>query len=121
MNVAESMGTAQCLHSSMINAGRAPFTSVQWAELEHQALIFKYMMAGLNVPPELLNPIRKSVASLINGMTASHHAANSKMMISLIPPPSSLPLPPPPLLSISLIMHDLVQLLVISYSTSIAT
>jgi hypothetical protein len=105
----------------MINAGRAPFTSVQWAELEHQALIFKYMMAGLNVPPELLNPIRKSVASLINGMTASHHAANSKMMISLIPPPSSLPLPPPPLLSISLIMHDLVQLLVISYSTSIAT
>jgi hypothetical protein len=28
MNVAESMGTAQCLHSSMISAGRAPFTSV---------------------------------------------------------------------------------------------
>ncbi|KAH8972222.1 hypothetical protein BDL97_02G184500 [Sphagnum fallax] len=78
MNVAESMGTAQCLHSSMISAGRAPFTSVQWAELEHQALIFKYMMAGVNVPPELLNPIRKSVASLINGMTASHHAANMR-------------------------------------------
>ncbi|CAK9217011.1 unnamed protein product [Sphagnum troendelagicum] len=62
----------------MISAGRAPFTSVQWAELEHQALIFKYMMAGVNVPPELLNPIRKSVASLINGMTASHHAANMR-------------------------------------------
>ncbi|CAM6043957.1 unnamed protein product [Sphagnum compactum] len=60
----------------MINAGRSPFTSVQWAELEHQALIFKYMMAGVNVPPELLNPIRK--ASLINGMTASHHAANMR-------------------------------------------
>jgi hypothetical protein len=59
--------------------GRAPFTSGQWAELEHQALIFKYMMAGVNVPPELLNPIRKSMAALINGMTASHHAANREL------------------------------------------
>jgi hypothetical protein len=62
--------------------GRAPFTSGQWAELEHQALIFKYMMAGVNVPPELLNPIRKSMAALINGMTASHHAANRELLLS---------------------------------------
>jgi hypothetical protein len=62
--------------------GRAPFTSGQWAELEHQALIFKYMMAGVNVPPELLNPIRKSMAALITGMTASHHAANRELLLS---------------------------------------
>jgi hypothetical protein len=71
------MGT-QSLHSSM-SGGRAPFTSGQWAELEHQALIFKYMMAGVNVPQDLLIPIRRSVADLISGMTASHHAANREL------------------------------------------
>jgi len=72
-------------NSSSMSCGvgsRAPFTSGQWAELEHQALIFKYMMAGVNVPPELLNPIRKSMAALINGMTASHHAANRELLLS---------------------------------------
>jgi hypothetical protein len=61
----------------------SPFTSGQWAELEHQALIFKYMMAGLNVPEELLNPIRRSVASaLINGMsTATQHTAAANRVI----------------------------------------
>lgn len=55
---------------------RAPFTSGQWAELEHQALIFKYMMAGVNVPSDLLNPIRKSVAAL--GLaTVAHHPSNA--------------------------------------------
>ncbi|CAK9225681.1 unnamed protein product, partial [Sphagnum troendelagicum] len=44
-------------HSSLVSGSRAPFTSGQWAEFEHQDLIFKYMMAGLNVPQELLNPI----------------------------------------------------------------
>lgn len=38
----------------------SPFTASQWQELEHQALIFKYMMAGVSVPPELLIPIRKN-------------------------------------------------------------
>ncbi|CAK9234953.1 unnamed protein product [Sphagnum troendelagicum] len=61
----------------------SPFTSGQWAELEHQALIFKYMAAGLNVPEELLNPIRRSVASaLINGMsTATQHTAAANRVI----------------------------------------
>ncbi|KAJ4829429.1 hypothetical protein Tsubulata_006624 [Turnera subulata] len=36
------------------------FTVAQWQELEHQALIFKYLKAGLSVPPNLLLPIRKS-------------------------------------------------------------
>ncbi|KAG5069512.1 hypothetical protein AAZX31_01G136000 [Glycine max] len=38
-----------------------PFTAAQWHELEHQALIFKYLKAGLSVPPDLLLPIRKSL------------------------------------------------------------
>ncbi|XP_057448741.1 growth-regulating factor 3-like [Lotus japonicus] len=38
-----------------------PFTVSQWQELEHQALIFKYLKAGLSVPPDLLVPIRKSL------------------------------------------------------------
>lgn len=63
----------QSVHNP-VSGARAPFTTSQWAELEHQALIFKYMMAGVNVPNELLNPIRKSVAT-INGL-ASHHATN---------------------------------------------
>jgi hypothetical protein len=65
----------QSVHNP-VSGARAPFTTSQWAELEHQALIFKYMMAGVNVPNELLNPIRKSVASM-NGIV-SHHAANRK-------------------------------------------
>ncbi|TKY70113.1 Growth-regulating factor 4 [Spatholobus suberectus] len=38
-----------------------PFTAAQWHELEHQALIFKYLKAGLSVPPDLLLPIRRSL------------------------------------------------------------
>ncbi|VAI69104.1 unnamed protein product [Triticum turgidum subsp. durum] len=34
------------------------FTPAQWAELEQQALIYKYLMAGVPVPPDLLLPIR---------------------------------------------------------------
>ncbi|KGN66287.1 growth-regulating factor 4 [Cucumis sativus] len=37
-----------------------PFTSAQWQELEHQALIFKYMVSGIPIPPELLFSIKRS-------------------------------------------------------------
>ncbi|KAH7687195.1 Growth-regulating factor protein [Dioscorea alata] len=43
---------------------RPPFTAAQWQELEHQALIFKYMMAGVPVPQELLIPIRRSFEAM---------------------------------------------------------
>ncbi|CAK7356010.1 unnamed protein product [Dovyalis caffra] len=43
------------------------FTVAQWHELEHQALIFKYLKAGLPVPPYLLLPIRKSFQLLSPG------------------------------------------------------
>ncbi|KAJ1419513.1 WRC domain [Sesbania bispinosa] len=36
------------------------FSFAQWQELELQALIFRYMLAGAAVPPELLQPIKKS-------------------------------------------------------------
>lgn len=37
------------------------FSLSQWQELELQALIFRYMLAGTSVPPELLQPIKKSL------------------------------------------------------------
>eukprot|EP00252_Welwitschia_mirabilis_P013937 TRINITY_DN3088_c0_g1_i3.p1 TRINITY_DN3088_c0_g1~~TRINITY_DN3088_c0_g1_i3.p1 ORF type:complete len:603 (-),score=61.55 TRINITY_DN3088_c0_g1_i3:625-2433(-) len=39
------------------------FTALQWQELEHQALIFKYILAQEPVPPELLIPIKRSLSS----------------------------------------------------------
>ncbi|KAL8487725.1 hypothetical protein ACS0TY_023709 [Phlomoides rotata] len=43
--------------------GRAPFTESQWMELEHQALIYKYITANVPIPSYLLNPIRKALES----------------------------------------------------------
>lgn len=42
----------------------APFTAVQWQELEHQALIYKYLVAGVPVPSDLVMPIRRSLDAL---------------------------------------------------------
>ncbi|KAG9150481.1 hypothetical protein Leryth_010866 [Lithospermum erythrorhizon] len=41
-----------------------PFTAVQWQELEHQAMIYKYLVAGIPVPPDLVMPIRRSFEAL---------------------------------------------------------
>ncbi|XP_039135362.1 growth-regulating factor 4-like [Dioscorea cayenensis subsp. rotundata] len=49
------------MHSTAVAGWRsAAFTASQWVELEHQALIYKYLMAGVPVPPDLLLPIRRS-------------------------------------------------------------
>ncbi|KAK1292880.1 Growth-regulating factor 6 [Acorus calamus] len=40
---------------------RGPFTPSQWMELEHQALIFKYIHANAPIPPNLLISIKKSL------------------------------------------------------------
>ncbi|XXG66868.1 hypothetical protein AAC387_Pa06g0345 [Persea americana] len=37
-----------------------PFTTLQWQELQRQALIYKYMVCSMPVPPELLMPICSS-------------------------------------------------------------
>ncbi|RWW01497.1 hypothetical protein GW17_00035470 [Ensete ventricosum] len=39
------------------------FTLAQWQELELQALIYKYMLAGVSVPLELILPIKRSLLS----------------------------------------------------------
>ena len=40
------------------------FSWAQWQELELQALIYRYMLAGAAVPQELLLPIKKSLLHL---------------------------------------------------------
>ncbi|CDP01011.1 unnamed protein product [Coffea canephora] len=42
---------------------RGPFTPSQWMELEHQALIYKYINANMPIPSYLLSPIRKALDS----------------------------------------------------------
>ncbi|KAG2701352.1 hypothetical protein I3760_06G040700 [Carya illinoinensis] len=37
-----------------------PFTNAQWKELERQAMIYKYMMASVPVPPELLISVSRT-------------------------------------------------------------
>ncbi|XP_043716011.1 growth-regulating factor 10-like isoform X2 [Telopea speciosissima] len=48
--------------------GKSGFTFLQLQELEHQALIFKYMVAGVPVPFHLVLPIWKSVVSSFGGV-----------------------------------------------------
>ncbi|GMI89671.1 growth-regulating factor 1 [Hibiscus trionum] len=45
------------------NMNGGPFTPSQWMELEHQALIYKYMTANAPIPSNLLIPIRKALHS----------------------------------------------------------
>ncbi|XP_071717103.1 growth-regulating factor 7-like [Rutidosis leptorrhynchoides] len=42
---------------------KGPFTPSQWMELEHQALIFKYITVNAPIPSNLLIPIRKALES----------------------------------------------------------
>lgn len=60
---------------------RSPFTVSQWQELEHQALIFKYLMAGLPVPPDLVLPIQKSFESISHRFF--HHPTSKSLSLSL--------------------------------------
>ncbi|KAE9599973.1 hypothetical protein Lal_00045822 [Lupinus albus] len=46
-----------------ITGTRGLFTPSQWMELEHQALIYKYITANVPVPSHLLFPIRKALDS----------------------------------------------------------
>ncbi|CAL1395717.1 unnamed protein product [Linum trigynum] len=43
--------------------GGGSFTPSQWMELEHQALIYKYLTSNVPVPHSLLIPIRKALQS----------------------------------------------------------
>ncbi|XP_050364054.1 growth-regulating factor 6-like [Argentina anserina] len=46
-----------------VAGGRGPFTPSQWMELEHQALIYKYITANVPIPSNLLIPIKKALDS----------------------------------------------------------
>lgn len=45
---------------------RYPFTASQWQELEHQALVYKYMVSGMPIPSDLLFTIRRSLDSSLS-------------------------------------------------------
>ncbi|KDP41582.1 hypothetical protein JCGZ_15989 [Jatropha curcas] len=50
------------MHGAFTEA-RGPFSPSQWMELEHQALIYKYITANVPIPSNLLIPIRKALDS----------------------------------------------------------
>ncbi|XVF86897.1 hypothetical protein PTKIN_Ptkin18bG0077700 [Pterospermum kingtungense] len=57
----------------MISArNRCPFTPNQWQELEHQALIFKYMVSGVPIPPELIYSVKASLDSSLPSRLFPH-------------------------------------------------
>ncbi|GMI90630.1 growth-regulating factor 1 [Hibiscus trionum] len=49
--------------ANMHGGYKGPFTPCQWMELEHQALIYKYIISNVPIPSNLLIPIRKSLVS----------------------------------------------------------
>ncbi|KAM7516426.1 hypothetical protein LguiA_006009 [Lonicera macranthoides] len=57
---------------------RGPFTPSQWMELEHQALIYKHIVANAPIPSNLLISLRKSLNSLaFLGSSSGSYAPNS--------------------------------------------
>ncbi|XP_076908459.1 growth-regulating factor 3-like [Bidens hawaiensis] len=57
----------------MSSSSRFPFTSTQWQELEHQALVYKYMISGMPIPPDLLFSIQRSLDSSTR-LIMHHHS-----------------------------------------------
>ncbi|KAK9071202.1 hypothetical protein SSX86_009770 [Deinandra increscens subsp. villosa] len=54
------------------NSSRYPFTATQWQELEQQALVYKYMISGIPIPPHLLFTIKQSLDSSTKLMLQQH-------------------------------------------------
>ncbi|EPS59351.1 hypothetical protein M569_15457, partial [Genlisea aurea] len=50
-----------------------PFTAGQWQELEHQAMIYKYLVAGVPVPADLVLPIKRSFDAISARFFHHHH------------------------------------------------
>ncbi|KAJ6699298.1 GROWTH-REGULATING FACTOR 3 [Salix purpurea] len=50
------------------------FSLEQWQELELQALIYRFMVAGVAIPPELLQPIKKSLLHPHSPPCFLHHS-----------------------------------------------
>ncbi|KAI4344594.1 hypothetical protein L6164_011801 [Bauhinia variegata] len=65
----------------MNGRSRYPFTPSQWQELEHQALIYKYMASGIPIPSDLLFNIKRScldspLSSTLMAHQSQHFAWN---------------------------------------------
>ncbi|XP_039022757.1 growth-regulating factor 8-like isoform X2 [Hibiscus syriacus] len=54
-----------------------PFTAAQWQELERQTMIFKYMMASVPIPAELLIPITRNSSNAVKGSLELGFSSNS--------------------------------------------
>lgn len=66
------------MHCGALTGVRGPFTPSQWMELEHQALIYKYLTANAPIPTNLLIPIRKSLCPTgFSGFSAGSLRPNS--------------------------------------------
>ncbi|MED6126982.1 hypothetical protein PIB30_083703 [Stylosanthes scabra] len=55
----------------------SPFTPNQWQELEQQALVFKYMVTGTPIPPDLIFSIKRSLDSSISSRLFPHHPSGA--------------------------------------------
>ncbi|MED6156116.1 hypothetical protein PIB30_011576 [Stylosanthes scabra] len=55
------------------SSSRFPFTPSQWQELEHQALIYKYMASGISIPPDLLFSIKRGYHLDHSRLFPHHH------------------------------------------------
>ncbi|XP_068655211.1 growth-regulating factor 6-like [Aristolochia californica] len=60
-NTAVGSGSLNGSMPGTLSGVRGPFTPSQWIELEHQALIYKYLNANVPIPSNLLIPIRRSL------------------------------------------------------------
>ncbi|XP_058754476.1 growth-regulating factor 5-like isoform X2 [Vicia villosa] len=60
------------MSSSASSRNRSPFTPNQWQELEQQALVFKYMVTGTPIPPDLIFSIKRSLDSSISSRIFPH-------------------------------------------------
>ncbi|CAN1785533.1 Growth-regulating factor 5 [Linum perenne] len=57
--------------SSSSSSNHPIFTATQWQELEHQALIYKYMVSGVPIPPQLLFSTLSSTALASSSSSSS--------------------------------------------------
>ncbi|KAL7221703.1 hypothetical protein ACSBR1_023613 [Camellia fascicularis] len=65
------------LHAPLLEA-RGPFSPSQWVELEHQALIYKYIMANVPIPSNLLLALGKPPHPYgLSGFSAGSYVPNS--------------------------------------------
>lgn len=79
----ENGGNIRNNNNNNNGGGRYPFTANQWQELEHQALVYKYMISGMPIPPDLLFTIRRSLDSSTTKLLLHHQPTHPTSKTSL--------------------------------------